>query len=47
MKVQRSSTGLWTATGYGFRFESRTLEGLFNMLKEGIQDIRQQRRLEK
>ncbi len=47
MRVQRDSTGLWTAVGYGFRFESRTLEGLFNMLRESIQDNRQQRRHEK
>lgn len=42
MKVTRDSTGLWTAKGYGFRIESRTLEGLFNMLKESVTIIRRQ-----
>lgn len=42
MKVTRDSTGLWTATGYGFRIESRTLEGLFTMLKQSVRDIRRQ-----
>ena len=36
MKVQRQGN-TWTATGYGFRFESRTLEGLFRMVRAGLE----------
>lgn len=38
MKVIRQGR-TWTATGYGFRFESRTLEGLFRMVREGLEPI--------
>lgn len=36
MKVVRQGR-TWTATGYGFRFESRTLEGLFRMVRAGLE----------
>lgn len=36
MKVVRRGR-TWTATGYGFRFESRTLEGLFRMVRAGLE----------
>ena len=38
MKVQRQGN-TWTATGYGFRFESSTLEGLFRMVRTGLEPI--------
>ena len=34
LKVTRDSLGTWTATGYGFRLESRTLKGLFDLIRE-------------
>ncbi len=38
MKIQRQGN-TWTATGYGFRFESRTLEGLFAMVRAGLEPM--------
>lgn len=36
MKVQRQNRK-WVATGYGFRFESPSLEGLFHMVRAGLE----------
>lgn len=38
MKVQRQNRK-WVATGFGFRFESFSLEGLFRMVRAGLEPI--------
>ena len=40
LKVTRDSLGKWTAAGYGFRFESRTLKGLFDLIRESTKTYR-------
>ena len=40
LKVTRDSVGTWTAAGYGFRFESRTLKGLFDLIKKSTRTYR-------
>ena len=40
LKVARDSLGTWTAAGYGFRLESRTLKGLFDLIRESTRTYR-------